>query len=204
MGAGLLMERQIKQLLGITSKALRELYTLDRGNADRLMDSLIEDENYQYLQNIFISETGGATVEDIKQLMSTFPEFEYVIIDYIQRIRGTGTEYENITNAARELQTFARDTGRKLIVCSQASRQSNMDARTGKELDPSRIRGKGSGSIEEDGDVGLSLMEDPNNKTLDKIILFTLFKNRYGAKKNITYKYKLTDRLTFDLVSRGC
>lgn len=203
MGAGLLMERQIKQLLGITSKALRELYTLDRGNADRLMDSLIEDDSYQYLQNIFISETGGATVEDIKQLMSTFPEFEYVVIDYIQRIRGTGTEYENITNAARELQTFARETGRKLIVCSQANRQSTSDARVGKELDPSRIRGKGSGSIEEDGDVGLSLMEDPTNKSGEKIILFTLFKNRYGSKKNITYKYKLSDRLTFDLISRS-
>lgn len=203
MGAGLLMERQIKQLLGITSKSLRELYTLDRHSADKLMDSLIEDNNYQYLQNIFISETGGATVEDIKGLMSTFPEFEYVIIDYIQRIRGTGTEYENITNAARELQTFARDTGRKLIVCSQASRQSNTDARTGKDIDPTRIRGKGSGSIEEDGDVGLSLIEDPSNNTSDKIILFTLFKNRYGSKKNITYKYKLTERLTFDLVSRG-
>lgn len=202
MGAGLLMERQIKQLLGITSKALRELYTVSRDNANKLMDSLIEDENYRYLDNIYISETGGATVEDIKHLMDVFPEFEYVVIDYIQRIRGSGTEYENITNAARELQTYARETGRKLIVCSQANRQSSTDARTGKDIDPTKIRGKGSGSIEEDGDVGLSLIEDPTNKSRDKIILFTLFKNRYGSIKNITYKYKLSDRLTFDLVQK--
>lgn len=202
MGAGLLMERQIKQLLGVTPKALRELYTVNRDGANHLMDSLVEENQYKYLDNIYISETGGATVEDIKQLMNIFPEFDYVIIDYIQRIRGSGTEYENITNAARELQTFARSTGRKLIVCSQASRQSNSDARDGKNVDPSRIRGKGSGSIEEDGDVGLSLIEDPTNNTDDKIILFTLFKNRYGSKKNITYKYKLTERLTFDLISR--
>lgn len=202
MGAGLLMERQIKQLLGVTPKALRELYTANRDGANSLMDSLVEENQYRYLDNIYISETGGATVEDIKELMNIFPEFDYVIIDYIQRIRGGGTEYENITNAARELQTFARSTGRKLIVCSQASRQSNSDARDGKTIDPSRIRGKGSGSIEEDGDVGLSLIEDPTNNTEEKIILFTLFKNRYGSKKNITYKYKLTDRLTFDLISR--
>lgn len=202
MGAGLLMERQIKQLLGITSKSLRELYTYDRDNANKLMDSLIEDDAYRYLDNIYITETGGATVEDIINLMKIFPEFEYVVIDYIQRIRGTGTEYENITNAARELQTFARESGNKLIVCSQASRQSSSDARSGKEIDPSKIRGKGSGSIEEDGDVGLSLIEDPTNKSSDKIILFTLFKNRYGSIKNITYKYKLTDRLTFDLVQK--
>lgn len=203
MGAGLLMERQIKQLLGVTSKSLRELYTYNRDSANKLMDSLIEDATYKYLDNIYITETGGATVEDIIKLMKIFPEFEYVVIDYIQRIRGTGTEYENITNAARELQTFARESGNKLIVCSQASRQSNTDARSGKEIDPSRIRGKGSGSIEEDGDVGLSLIEDPTNKSSDKIILFTLFKNRYGSIKNVTYKYKLTDRLTFDLVQRN-
>lgn len=204
MGAGLLMERQIKQLLGVSSGELRKYYSSDKTNATKLMDELIESDQYRYLNNIYISETGGATVEDIKQLMDIFPEFEYVIIDYIQRIRGNGTEYENITNAARELQTYARDTGRKLIVCSQASRQSSTDARQGKELDPSRIRGKGSGSIEEDGDVGLSLIEDPTNNTSDKIILFTLFKNRYGSLKNISYRYKLSPRLTFDLIQRNC
>ena len=167
------------------------------------MDELIEEDKYRYLNNIYISETGGATVEDIKELMNIFPEFDYVIIDYIQRIRGNATEYENITNAARELQTYARDTGKRFIVCSQASRQSNSDARDGKNIDPSRIRGKGSGSIEEDGDVGLSLIEDPTNNTSDKIILFTLFKNRYGDLKNISYRYKLSKRLTFDLISRN-
>lgn len=59
------------------------------------------------------------------QMFECFPEFEYIIVDYIQRIRGIGTEYEVITNAARELQTYARRTGKKFIICSQASRQSN-------------------------------------------------------------------------------
>ena len=203
MGAGLLMERQIRQLLGVSTGELKKFYTQDREHASQMMDELIENKTYNYLNNIYISETGGANIEDIKELMDIFPEFEYVIIDYIQRIRGNGTEYENITNAARELQTYARDTGRKLIVCSQASRQSNSDARQGKEIDPTRIRGKGSGSIEEDGDVGLSLIEDPDNKSSDKIILFTLFKNRYGSMKNISYRYKLSDRLTFDLIQRN-
>lgn len=208
MGAGLLMERQIKQLLGLSSKNLRELYVSQRDTANKLMDSLIEDKSFEYLNNIYISETGGATVEDMLELMNIFDEFEYVIVDYIQRIRGTGSEYENITHAARELQTYARRTGKKLIVCSQASRGSNSDAQGNKNnknniVDPSKIRGKGSGSIEEDGDVGLSLMEDPDNNTNEKIILMTLFKNRYGSMKNCTYKYKLSDRLTFDLIKRG-
>lgn len=202
MGAGLLMERQLKNLLGISMKNLRELYGTQRDNANKLMDEIIENNTYKYFNNVEIAETGGATIDDIIKMLDVFPEFEYVIVDYIQRIRGNGTEYENITNAARELQTYARNTGRKFIICSQANRQSNSDARDSKTLDPSRIRGKGSGSIEEDADVGLSLMEDPNHSE-DKYILATLFKNRYGSLKNITYTYKIDNRLNFILVKRG-
>lgn len=202
MGAGLLMERQLKNLLGISMKNLRDLYTHQRDNANKLMDEIIENSTYDYFNNIEIAETGGATVEDIIKMLDVFPEFEYVVIDYIQRIRGNGTEYENITNAARELQTYARESKRKFIICSQANRQSNSDARDGKIIDPSKVRGKGSGSIEEDADVGLSLMEDPEHKG-DKYILATLFKNRYGAMKNITYTYKIDSRLNLVLVKRG-
>ena len=60
-----------------------------------------------------------------------------------------------------------------------------------------KVRGKGSGSIEEDGDVGISLLELYENGI--KKILVTLFKNRYGDKKNVTYKYRLNDRLQFTL-----
>lgn len=197
MGAGLLMERQLKNLTGTSMKQLRELYSTRRDIANRIMDSVIEDEQYKYLTNIDICETGGATVEDMIEMFEAFPEFEYIVVDYIQRVRGNGTEYENITHAARELQTYARATGKKLIVCSQASRASNSDAQQGKEKDGMKIRGKGSGSIEEDGDVGLALMED--FKGDEKFILMTLFKNRYGAGKNITYRYKLDNRLNFVL-----
>lgn len=200
MGAGLLMERQLKNLTGTSMKQLRELYSSRRDVANRIMDSVIEDEKYHYLTNIDICETGGATVEDMIEMFDAFPEFEYIIVDYIQRIRGTGSEYENITHAARELQTYARQTGKKLIVCSQASRASNQEAQgqTKKDTkDGMKIRGKGSGSIEEDGDVGLALMEDFQGD--EKYILMTLFKNRYGAGKNITYRYKLDNRLNFVL-----
>ena len=196
MGAGLLMERQIRQLLGISTGELRKIYETQRDNAVALMDELIIQDVYKYLNNIYISETGGATVNDIIELMNIFPEFEYVVIDYLQRIRGSGTDYENITHAFRELQTFARSTGRKLIVCSQASRAKD-------DADPLTIKGKGSGSIEEDADVGLTLSEAPTGYGQVKVILFTLFKNRYGNIKNVTYKYELTNRLTFKLLQKG-
>lgn len=204
MGAGLLMERQLKTLTGIGMKQLREMYSSHRDEANYIMDSIIEDDQFDYLKNIDICETGGATVEDMIKMFDCFPEFEYIVVDYIQRVRGIGTEYEVITNAARELQTYARRTGRKFIICSQASRTSNDSTKYGTNkdsFDGSRIRGKGSGSIEEDADVGLTLME--LNENGDKKILATLFKNRYGDKKNITYKYRLDNRLCLILEGRN-
>ena len=65
MGAGLLMERQLRTLTGISMKELRELYTNKRDSANYIMDSVIEQEQYNYLHQIDICETGGATVEDL-------------------------------------------------------------------------------------------------------------------------------------------
>lgn len=198
MGAGLLMERQLKTILGIRMSDIRQLYNSRRDEANNLLDAVYNKE-YSYLRNIDICETGGATVYDIIDMLNSFPEFEYIVIDYIQRIKGFGSEYENITLAARELQTYARETGKRIIICSQASRSSTSEAKGDSRNNPDgmKVRGKGSGSIEEDGDVGISLLELYENGI--KKILVTLFKNRYGDKKNVTYKYRLNDRLQFTL-----
>ena len=176
------------------------MYENHRDVANNIMDSFIEDERYSYLNNIDICETGGATVEDIIDMLECDKGYDAVIIDYIQRVKGYGTEYENISHTARELQTYARNTGIYLICCSQASRQSDDDGKYGKTIDGSRIRGKGSGSIEEDADVGITLME--LQEGMERHILVTLFKNRYGNLKNISYKYKLDDRLNLILLSK--
>lgn len=202
MGAGLIMERQLRSLTGNSTDLLYDLYQSDRNTANKMLDSIIEDERYKYLNNISIVETGGATIYDILDLLDCFPEFDYIVIDYIQRIRGEGTDYEIISNAAAEIQAYARESGKKFIVCSQASRQSNDDAKYSKIKDGGRIKGKGSGSIEEDADVGITLMELIEGSV--KKILVTLFKNRYGDKKNITYKYRITPRLTLSLEDNNC
>ena len=200
MGAGLVMEREIKQLAGVSMYELKEMYEKHRDVANNIMDSFIEDKRYNYLTNIDICETGGATVEDIINMLECDNGYDAVIVDYIQRVKGYGTEYENISHTARELQTYARRTGIYLICCSQASRQSDDDGKYGKVIDGSRIRGKGSGSIEEDADVGITLME--LQEGMDRNILITLFKNRYGNLKNISYKYRLDDRLNLILLSK--
>lgn len=195
MGSGLLMERQLINLTGVSMGQLRQLYANRRDVANKILDSVIEDNKYDYLKRIDIAETGGATVEDIMQLLDCETDCDYAIIDYIQRIKGQGTEYENITNAARELQTYARRTGKRLIICSQAKRPTTNSSQT-----DAGSAGKGSGSIEEDGDVGLLLSELFENGS--KKILATLFKNRFGAKQK-TYKYKMDERLNLTLESKN-
>lgn len=195
MGSGLLMERQLINLTGVTMGQLRQLYANRRDVANKILDSVIEDDKYDYLKRIDIAETGGATVEDIMQLLDCEKDCDYAIIDYIQRIKGQGSEYENITNAARELQTYARRTGKRLIICSQAKRPTTNSGQT-----DAGSAGKGSGSIEEDGDVGLLLSELFENGS--KKILATLFKNRFGAKQK-TYKYRMDERLNLTLESKN-
>lgn len=198
MGAGLLMERQLNTLAGVTMWQLTTLYEERKETAERILDNILTNKDLEYLKNIFISETAGATIEDLLAMFDIYNEFDYIVVDYIQRIRGTGSEYEIITQASAELQRYARATNKKFIICSQASRQSNTDAKTGKQIQTDRLKGKGSGSIEEDADVGLSLIEDTSSEMQDgrRYILATLFKNRYSNIKNVTYRYELTKRMT--------
>lgn len=206
MGAGLLMEREIRREAGVSRSELKQLYTDRRDIANRILDSMIEQPQYNYMRNIDICETAGATAEDIIECIrcgnSNGLPYEAVIVDYIQRIAGAGSEYEVITDAARQLQNLARSSSLYLICCSQAARQSLDTAKySGKEPDGGRLRGKGSGSIEEDADVGITLLEVTEN--MQRYILVTLFKNRYGNLKNITYKYRMDERLRLTLVSKG-
>lgn len=195
MGAGMLMERQILNLTGQSKYKLKQVYKYSQSQANFILDSVRKNNEYDYLNNIAVSQTGGATVYDLIDLFNNTPEYEYIVVDYVQRIRGKGTEYEIISNAVAELQAYARETGRRIILCSQGKRSGGKDSNT-----DAASQSKGSGSMEEDCDVGLLLSEsDEDNE--EKYVLMTLYKNRFGKKK-ITYKYKLTDRLDFVLVDK--
>lgn len=187
MGAGLLMERQLRQLMNVTPREMFYMYKRDRQRAEDLMYSVYGDK-YDYLENIYVMETGGATIDDMIEVFDVFKEFEYIIIDYIQRVRGTGTDYEIISNAFAKIQAYARATKKRFIVCSQGKRTEKKV----QDLENAGAMGKGSGSIEEDADVGLLLSEVMEKGT--KKILATLFKNRFEESKNITYKYRFDGR----------
>jgi replicative DNA helicase len=192
MGSGLLMERQLINLTGVSMGQLKYLYANRRDMANKILDSVIEDNKYDYLKRIDIAETGGATVDDIMQLLDTEPECDYAVIDYVQMIKGKGSEKEVLDEVCSELQIYARRTGKRLIVCCQARRPTTQKGIT----DDAGSAAKGSANIEQTADVGLLLSELFENG--DKKILATLFKNRYGAKQK-TYKYRLDERLNIKL-----
>ena len=49
MGAGLMMEREIRQLTGVTMYELKQMYENHRDVANNIMDSFIEDEDIRIL-----------------------------------------------------------------------------------------------------------------------------------------------------------
>lgn len=104
-------------------------------------------------------------------------------IDYIQLVRtGSKSEYEQITEAAQRLQTFARETGCTIIVLSQVS---NEHAR-----DPNQeVHGtKGGGSLPASVDMAIELFnEDKKEERDDKVsrgealsVKAIIKKNRHG------------------------
>lgn len=104
-------------------------------------------------------------------------------IDYIQLVRTKSkNEYEQITEAAQRLQTFARETGCTIIVLSQVS---NEHAR-----DPNQeVHGtKGGGSLPASVDLAIELFnEDKKEERDDKVhdgkplsVKAIIKKNRHG------------------------
>lgn len=195
MGASMLIERQLVNIAGVNRDQLYDLYKSRKDTALRIMNSIVDQAAYAYMNNISVVETAGATASDIIEMLNIYDEFEYVIVDYLQRIRGTGSEYEVLSQASAEFQQWARGTKKALMLCSQAKRASG-DARNNDS------QGKGTGSIEEDGDVGLLLSE---GEMIDgkRTIVFTLTKNRYGYGKGLSYLYTLDSRLNLSLISKG-
>lgn len=190
MGADMMAERYLVKAAGINRYMFFDLYCNRKDQFYHIIEDLELKEKYQYLDNIDIVETTGATIEDILELIEKSKIYKFIVIDYIQRIRGVGSEYEVITNACSKIQTYARQNKCTFIVCSQAKRTQD------KQVDIASLS-KGSGSIEEDSDISIVLTElqpdDPDNRD----VLMTITKNRFGRIKNISKKYRLTPRLNF-------
>lgn len=202
MSTGLLMERQLKQIMGITSKWLIEAYEKHPSTIDQMFDTILHDKQFEYLKNISILDIGGITIDELLEVFDKHKEYEFIIVDYIQRIKGNGSsEYEQIGDVSYKLQIYANDHDRGMIVCSQIPKSNENDNRNSKGIDFTKLKAKGAGNIEEDAHVAIKMAEDYGEMG-ERYVMINLSKNKYGSLKCVTYKYEIDQRLNFSLVQR--
>lgn len=204
MTSGLLMERELKKVMGVTSRQLIEGYKEHPSSIDKIFDIIMNGEEFKYLKNISILDIGGITINELIDVFNNNKEYNYIIVDYIQRIKGNGsTEYEQLKDVSYSLQIYAMEKGKAIIECSQIPKIVDTDSRTVKAgVDFTKLRAKGGGNPEEDAHVAIKMAEDflPDGK---RCVLINLSKNKYGDLKNITYKYMIDPRLNFKLLEKG-
>ena len=204
MTAGLLMERQLKQIMGVTNKQLIEGYKKHPSSIDKIFDSIMDNKEYSYLKNIAILDIGGISIERLLEVFDEYKEYEFIIVDYIQRIKGNGTtEYEQLKDVSYSLQIYAMENCRAIIECSQIPKTVETDSKTEKKgIDFTKLRAKGAGNMEEDAHIAIKMAEDFDANG-NRCVLINLSKNKYGNIKCITYKYQIDPRLNFKLIQKG-
>lgn len=204
MTSGLLMERELKKVMGVTSSQLIEGYKEHPSSIDKIFDMIMNDKEFEYLKNISILDIGGITINELIDVFDNNKEYNYIIVDYIQRIKGNGTtEYEQLKDVSYSLQIYAMEKGKAIIECSQIPKSVDTDARTIKAgIDFDKLRAKGGGNPEEDAHVAIKMAEDflPDGK---RCVLINISKNKYAKLKGITYKYMIDPRLNFKLLEKG-
>ncbi len=108
---------------------------------------------------LYLDDTPGITITDMKSRLRRLPKIDLVIIDYLQ-LMSSGRRIENrvqeISEITRNLKILAKEMNVPVITLSQLSRAS--EQRTDHRPQLSDLRD--SGSIEQDADIVLFLYRD--------------------------------------------
>lgn len=204
MSPGLLMERELKKTIGVSAKQLLDGYKQSPTAVNSTLDSIPENPDFDYINNILIQDIGGIDVDTLIETYNQNPEYKYIIVDYIQRIKGNGSsEYEQLKDVSYKLQIYAMETRRVIIECSQIPKSNENDSRSMRDnmVNFTTLKAKGAGNMEEDAHVAIKMAEFRDDT--GRYVLINLSKNKYGTLKDVTYKYLITPRLEFKLISKG-
>ncbi|MEG2295684.1 MAG: replicative DNA helicase, partial [Oscillospiraceae bacterium] len=137
--------------------------------------------------NLYIDDSAGITVPEIKAKLRRMKNLGLVVIDYLQLMSSSGRRNENrvqeVSEMTRGLKIMAKELNVPIITLSQLSR--GPDARADHRPMLSDLRE--SGSIEQDADIVMFLyrehyydQENGNEHTAECIVA----KNRHGETKN--------------------
>jgi len=138
--------------------------------------------------NIYFDDASTSNVGEVytkcRQLKQE-DKLDFVVIDYLQLLTGTGNYGGNrvveVSEISRRLKNLARDLGVPVLALSQLSR--NVEQRTDNRPNMADLRE--SGSIEQDADIVMFMYRDdyynPETTSQPNIVEISISKNRSGA-----------------------
>ncbi|MEG2813728.1 MAG: replicative DNA helicase [Oscillospiraceae bacterium] len=141
--------------------------------------------------NVYLDDSAGITVAEMKAKLRRLKDLGLVVIDYLQLMSGgtnTNNRVQEISTMTRNLKILAKELNVPVILLSQLSRAA--EQRPGHRPMLSDLRD--SGSIEQDADIVMFLYregyyeEDIEDKTTAQIIVA---KNRHGETGDIDVKW---------------
>ena len=143
--------------------------------------------------NIYVDETPGINVAEMKAKVRRLGTADLVIVDYLGLMEPTDKRVENrvqvITEITRNLKLMAKELHIPVIVCSQLRRPNAAEKESNK---PSLTSLRDSGSIEQDADIVLFLHREayyrsnnPEQPNYEHKATCIVAKNRHGEVGDI-------------------
>lgn len=143
---------------------------------------------------LYIDDTAGITVNEMKARVKRLGDVSLVIIDYLQLIsscKRVSNRVQEISEITRQLKIMAKELNIPIICLSQLSRASEQ------RLDHRPLLSdlRDSGSIEQDADIVMMLYREgyykPNDERIDPNECECIIaKNRNGETKTINLNWK--------------
>ena len=136
--------------------------------------------------NIYIDDTSGISVAEIKAKARRLKDLGLVVVDYLQLMGGSGarrsdSRVNEISDITRAFKIMAKELNVPVMLLSQLSRDSDKQSRRPKLSDL-----RDSGSIEQDADIVMFLHRDnPDGQPPDEgaemsEVMLIVAKNRHG------------------------
>ncbi|MCI5751641.1 MAG: replicative DNA helicase [Oscillospiraceae bacterium] len=189
------LEMSKEQLVSrmLSAESLVESDHLMKGNiTPQDWEKLAEGANRMSVMNMYLDDTAGITVPQMKAKLRRLNNIGLVIIDYLQ-LMNSGKRVENrvneISEITRQLKLMAKELNVPVITLSQLSR--SVESRPDKRPLLSDLRE--SGSIEQDADIVLFLYRDGyynKDKSEDvNLAECIVAKNRHGETGTVNLRW---------------
>ena len=180
-------QRIISSLAGVRSQKFR---TGDF--SDEEMDKITEATSELSSSKLYIDDTSGITLPEIKAKARRIKNLGLIVVDYLQLMSGNGRRSENrvneISEITRSFKVMAKELDVPIILLSQLSRGTEKERRR-----PMLSDLRDSGSIEQDADIVMFLHretpEEERESSLQEILLL-VSKNRHGEVRNIHLNFE--------------